>query len=69
MNLITKRWPAFVVALLATHVTLMMWAVTKCKSADMRVIPDYYDKAVRYDEFKAQQAAALGVPTTQPNTR
>lgn len=68
---IAKRWPMLVVALLCTHVGLMMWAVTKCRSADNRVIPNYYEKALRYDAYKAEQAARAvsPAPTTRPEMR
>ncbi len=69
---IGNRWPIIVVALLGAHVTLMMWALTKCRIGDAGVIPNYYEKAVHYDEYKADQAhlaAALAAPATQPNAR
>lgn len=65
----SSRWPLIIVGLLTAHVTLMMWAVAKCKSAgDLGVIPNYYEKAVRYDEYKAEQArlaAAAAAAATQ----
>ncbi len=57
------RWPVIVVGLLVVHVCLMGWAValaTGDRSAI--VIPDYYQKSLRWDSDKAERAAsqALG---------
>jgi hypothetical protein len=65
MNL-SKRWPFFVVALLSTHVGLMSWAVVKCvRDPNSAIIPNYYEKAVRYDEFKAARAREAAAAATQ----
>ena len=54
-----QRWPMLVVGLLVTHVGLMSWAVVICTS-DMNsaVIPNYYEKAVRFDQTKAARLSA-----------
>jgi nitrogen fixation protein FixH len=52
----TFRWPLIIIAMLATHVTIMMIAVTLAtRDPDFSVVPDYYNKATHWD----QQQAAL----------
>lgn len=51
-----KRWPLLIVALLATHVGLMSWAVVICSRGSNPVIPNYYEKALRFDQTKAAKA-------------
>ena len=53
------RWPTIIVALLAGHVVLMMWAVFKATAdPNFVVIPNYYDKAVNWDKEQARRAAS-----------
>ena len=54
----SKRWPMIIVALLCVHTGAMVYAVVLCSRGNAAVIPDYYDKAVRYDEFKAARQRA-----------
>lgn len=64
-----KRWALFAIALLATHFTLMCWAVVICtRAGNVAVIPNYYDKAVHVDEAKAARAreAAAATQPTEP---
>ena len=59
----SKRWPLIVVGILLTHVAGMSWAVVKfVNDKNSAVIPNYYEKAVRWDEIKAARArdAAAG---------
>lgn len=56
-----SRWPYIVVGLLATHVTVMLLAVKIASSGGGHsVVPDYYRKAVNWDESRAKiRASAL----------
>jgi hypothetical protein len=63
----SKRWPLIVVALLGAHVGLMSWAVTKCVGdRNAAVIPNYYEKAVHYDDFKAERARRAAAQGLRP---
>ena len=71
--ILSKRWPIFVVALLLTHVSLMVWAVAVfVQDPNSTVIPNYYEKAVHYDDLKAaraKDAAALSAAESFPSSR
>lgn len=56
-----SRWPYIVVGLLATHVTVMLLAVKIASSGGGHtVVPDYYRKAVNWDESREEiRASAL----------
>jgi len=55
-RLFSARWPFIVVAILATHTTAMIMAVTIfVRHHNNDVIPDFYDKAVHWDQIKAAQ--------------
>lgn len=53
----TYRWPVLIVGLLVGHVTLMMFCVTFAVSSHARagVTPDYYQKALHWDDVRRQQ--------------
>lgn len=56
-------WPWLVVSLLSGHTLLIVTAVTLAvRDPSFAVVPDYYDKAVDYDHYKAdlQASAELG---------
>jgi hypothetical protein len=60
-----------IVGLLAAHVTIMMTALSIClqRPGESAVIPNYYEKEISYDTFKAQMTASqkLGwTVTSQP---
>jgi hypothetical protein len=65
-----KRWAWFAVGLLVAHFGLMCWAVVICtRAGNAAVIPNYYDKAVHFDEAKAaraREAAAATRPVERP---
>lgn len=51
-----RRWALIVVGILFTHTSLMILAVTVfVRNHNDMVIPDYYDKAVHWDQIKAAQ--------------
>ena len=55
------RWPAFVVGILATHTGLMILAVMLfVRHHDAGIIPDYYDKAVHWDQNRAAHPQPAG---------
>jgi nitrogen fixation protein FixH len=57
------RWPIIVVVMLAIHMLIMMTAVTIASRARaLGVVPNYYDKAVHWDQEQAalRQSKALG---------
>jgi hypothetical protein len=66
------RWPAIIVGLLVGHVTLMMIAVViiSQRPGESAVIPDYYEKEISYDSYKAQVVASknLGWSVTVQQT-
>ncbi len=54
-----SRWPYIVVGLLATHVTVMLLAVKIASSGGGHsVLPDYYRKAVNWDESREEIRAS-----------
>lgn len=56
-------WPVFLITLLASHASLMIWAATKAiGDPSFAVVDDYYQKAVHFDQRKQELAAseALG---------
>jgi nitrogen fixation protein FixH len=54
-----SRWPYIVVGLLATHVTVMLLAVKIASSGGgHRVLPDYYHKAVNWDDSREELRAS-----------
>lgn len=58
-----RRWPWIIVGLLAAHTTLMIvFVVIATRDKSFSVDPDYYGKAVHWDDLQAQQRAsdALG---------
>ena len=62
-----KRWAVFAIALLVTHFTLMCLAVVICtRAGNVAVIPNYYDKAVHFDDIKAARAREAATQPTQP---
>jgi len=66
----TYRWPTLIVGLLVGHVTLMMFCVTYAVSshATAGVTPDYYNKALHWDDARRQrqinEALGWGVTIT-----
>lgn len=53
------RWPLGVVALLAAHMSLMSWAVVKIsKDRNGAVIPNYYQKSLKWDEERRAAMAS-----------
>ena len=59
-----RRWMYIVIGLLAAHVTGMMcavWAISG-RPGESAVLPDYYSKALQWDQYRAQLRAsdALG---------
>ena len=56
----SHRWPMIVVGLLAAHVTIMLtaMAITLQHPGESAVVPDYYEKEISYDSFKAQMASS-----------
>lgn len=54
--LFPRRWAAIVVAILFTHTSFMILAVVIfVRHHEDGVIPNYYEKAVHWDEIKARQ--------------
>lgn len=52
-----QRWAVIVVGILLTHTSLMILAVVIfVRHHDDGVIPNYYEKAVHWDEIKAAHA-------------
>ncbi len=63
------RWPAIVAGLLMLHVGLMIWAATiAVRRGTAPVIPNYYERSLRWDEEKAARAQARPAPSTVPAT-
>jgi hypothetical protein len=55
----SRRWPLIIVALLAGHVLLMAVACTiAIRDKSFAVVPDYYGKALEWDQQKAEQLAS-----------
>lgn len=55
----TWKWPLIVVGLLVAHVTGMMTAVTiATRDKSFIVLPNYYQKALEWDQRKSALAAA-----------
>lgn len=54
-----SAWPWFIVALLASHVLAMVVAVTiAVRDRSFAVVPNYYDRAVNWDEEQAKFRAS-----------
>ncbi len=56
-----RFWPMLVVLMLLSHVTLMMVAVryaTGGSQGEHAIVPDYYDKALAWDQTRATQSAS-----------
>jgi hypothetical protein len=67
-----RRWAFFAVGILFTHFAGMMFAVTIfVRNHNGDVIPDYYEKAVHWDEQKAALAKnnAVQPPVLQSEAR
>lgn len=65
-----RRWALAAAGILLTHTSLMILAVTIfVRHHDNGVIPDYYEKAVHWDETKAQQAKQAAAQNGQGGTR
>lgn len=59
----SMRWPLIIISLLGIHVVLMLTAAAiATHDGSFTVLPDYYRKAVHWDESRAAQRAsdALG---------
>jgi hypothetical protein len=53
------RWPLIVVGLLSCHVSAMVLAINIASVGDGNaILPNYYDKALRWDELREQAAAS-----------
>jgi nitrogen fixation protein FixH len=57
------RWPMIVVGLLAVHVGLMLWVATiAVKSGAGQVIPNAYEKSLKWDQEKAARLTTNRLP-------
>ena len=52
------RWPIIIIGLLVAHVLLILWAVSFAVNANFTVVPDYYQRAVAWDQTQAQKRAS-----------
>jgi len=54
------RWPVFIVALLLLNVGVCVVTVVAALTHPVTIEPDYYNKALRWDELRAIQTRAAG---------
>lgn len=61
------RWPAIVAGLLMLHVGLMIWAATiAVRRGTAPVIPNYYERSLKWDEEKAARLQTEPVSPVAP---
>lgn len=53
-----RRWPVFIVLMLGLNVCVCAVTVIAALTHPVTIEPDYYDKAVRWDEIRELQARA-----------
>jgi len=54
------RWPVFIVAMLLLNVGVCVVTVVAALSHPVTIEPDYYNKALRWDELRGLEALAVG---------
>lgn len=60
------QWPAMIIGLLGLNVGICAVTIISAARHPAHIEPDYYERAVNWDQIRAEQAKTTSTPATAP---